>query len=95
MSVYKGLVFCALFSDRYGGKMNLTNLKVGDRISLPIYPFHDPREGRVVYIHPERRFFSVEFTMDDGVRTVREDFNFYGPLAVSAGKNKHAGEEYD
>ena len=54
-------------------------LKVGDTLTLPIYPEHQPKEGKVVYIHPKGIFFTVEFDTPYGVK-VRESFPMSGPV---------------
>ena len=58
---------------------SLENLKVGDTLQLPIYPETVFVTVRVIYIHPERRFFRVRYTNDAGV-SVTESFCFTGPL---------------
>ena len=66
--------------------INLAKLKVGDHIELPLYPERTPLPGKVIYIHPRRRFFRVRFDTPHG--PVVEAFNFYGPLAVASSKNQ-------
>ena len=36
-------------------------LAIGDKVRLPVVPFTTPLSGTVIYIHPKRRFFRVEF----------------------------------
>lgn len=55
-------------------------LKVGDKVKRRPETFHDPEEGRwammegtVVYIHPEGRYHTVEFSFGYG-RKARESF---------------------
>ena len=61
--------------------INLETLKVGDSVELPIYPEHTCHEGKVVFIHPEKRFFTVEFSLDGGI-FIRESFPFHGPMTI-------------
>ena len=62
--------------------VNLKNLKIGDKIYLPLYPERDPLLGTVIYIHENHHFFTVAFRTESGAY-IRESFNFYGPLAIS------------
>ena len=71
--------------------INLQNLKIGDRVFLPLTPEHKLLPGTVVYIHRERRFFTVEFHTESGAY-VRESYPFHGPLAMQE-KGKAGGEE--
>ncbi len=53
--------------------VDIFKLKIGDVVHVPIYPkvrtaILEP--GRVVYIHPKKRFFTVEFLMESGARIV-------------------------
>ena len=50
-------------------------LSIGDKVTLPVVPFNDPLKGTVIYIHPKRRFFRVEFTNDLGDK-IREGYIF-------------------
>lgn len=68
--------------------VDIFKLKIGDVVHVPIYPkvrtaVLEP--GRVVYIHPKKRFFTVEFSMESGSR-IRESYNPYGPLGCSEQK---------
>lgn len=68
--------------------VDIFKLKTGDVVHVPIYPkvrtaILEP--GRVVYIHPQKRFFTVEFSMESGSR-IRESYNPYGPLGCSEQK---------
>ena len=64
----------------------MADLKVGDRVKRRIeYGMEGgtllPAEwGTVVYIHPERRFYTVEFTFPYGkkVRKFRESYTMFG-----------------
>ena len=68
--------------------VDIFKLKIGDVVHVPIYPkvrtaILEP--GRVVYIHPKKRFFTVEFLIESGAR-IRESYNAYGPLGCSEQK---------
>lgn len=63
---------------------DLRRVKLGDRVSLPIYPAvpgYSPEEGVVVYIHPQRRYFTVEFTTILG-RKIRQSYIPSGPHKI-------------
>ena len=54
-------------------------MEIGDKITELIHfgegkPVR--RTGRVVYIHPRRRFYIVEFAIGDRGETVRESYYF-------------------
>lgn len=57
---------------RVGDKIGHLRPSLGDSTSMN-YP---PSPARVIYIHPERRFYVVEFQMERD-RTCRECFYFY------------------
>ena len=50
----------------------MADVKVGDRVKRHVYygmeggTLLPPEKGRVVYIHPEGRFFTAEFTFAKG-----------------------------
>ena len=50
-------------------------LRIGDKVTLPVVPFTTPLSGTVIYIHPKRRFFRVEFTNELGDK-IREGYIF-------------------
>ena len=50
-------------------------LKIGDKVTLPVVPLSEPLTGTVMYIHPKRRFFRVEYRNDLGDR-FREGYIF-------------------
>lgn len=44
--------------------LDMDKMRIGDKFRAPIYPSVRERkleEGTIVYIHPEKRFFTVEF----------------------------------
>ena len=50
-------------------------MEIGDRIRVPapVYDIHaGKRIGRVVYIHPQHRYFTVQFA-----NGLKESFHFY------------------
>ena len=60
-------------------------MKIGDEVvQRPTAGDHrcDIKKGRVVYIHPEGRFYTLEFTYErNGVRgTFRESFRMNQPI---------------
>ena len=59
--------------------ISTARIKVGDTLKLPVYPEHQPMEGKVICIHPQGRFFTVEFDTPYGVK-VRESFPTEGPV---------------
>ena len=52
-------------------------MQVGDVVKR--YPFESENQltGKVIYIHPERRFYTVEFDCGMG-RHFRQSYFFYG-----------------
>lgn len=62
----------------WGSRPDINALAIGDGVNVPINCLHDvpKQQGTVVYIHPERRFFTVEFE-ETGIR---ESYCAYGPL---------------
>ncbi len=59
---------------------DIKNMKLGDTVYVPVtfdhnFEFH---EGKIVYIHPELRFYTVEFQC--GESRIRESYCAYGPL---------------
>lgn len=51
------------------------NIQLGDMVSLPLYPHTeaDLHIGKIVYIHPRRYYFTVEYTTERG-SVIRESF---------------------
>lgn len=70
--------------------INPNTLKPSDELDLPVFPkvtdAHLSR-GKVVYIHPDRHFFTLEFKTPLG-KTIRESYSFYGPRMTEAGKER-------
>lgn len=64
----------------YGGKYpGIDRLQLGDTILLPLgFQTSLRKEGTVVYIHPEKRFFTAEFNC--GQNRIRESYCAYGKL---------------
>ena len=64
---------------KWVGRPDINAVAIGDEVSLPICMVsHDElMRGRVVYIHPQKRFFTVEF---EGSH-IRESYCAYGPLS--------------
>ena len=54
-------------------------LKTGDEKEMPLNPRVGPktRVGKVVYIHPTRRYVLLEFTLENGQK-LRECYCAYG-----------------
>ncbi len=52
----------------------IERLKTGDTLLLPLSFQHgsSPQKGTVVYIHPELRFFTAEFSVGNG--RIRESY---------------------
>ena len=63
---------------RWGGRPDINALEIGDEVSVPISGIgsSDLHRGKVVYVHPKKRFFTVEFE-ETGIR---ESYCAYGPL---------------
>ena len=64
---------------------SIGSLRLGDRINLPVYPGvkgYSVSAGRVVYIHPEKRFFTLEFTTELGNK-IRQSYIPHGPMKVT------------
>lgn len=68
-------------------KISPHTLKVGDIVEQWVHFDHSPQEmklvGRVIWIHPEKRFYRVKFDQPGGSCT--ESYRFYG---------KHSGDSY-
>ena len=64
--------------------ININTMKLGDQINLPVYPKAQGYQlsvGTVVYIHPEKRFFTLEFTTELGNK-IRQSYIPHGPMTV-------------
>ena len=62
--------------------IDMDKMRIGDKFRAPIYPSVRERkleEGTIVYIHPEKRFFTVEFITETGI-PIRESYHPAGPL---------------
>lgn len=55
--------------------MIIEKLKIGDKVKkvLSNVDTKDPYEGTVIWIHPKKRFYRVEFVMSDGQK-LRESY---------------------
>lgn len=58
------------WSDAYGivKRPDIATLEVGDSVMAPVFNWcaMAPQKGTIVYIHPEKRFFTVQF--ENGIR---------------------------
>lgn len=63
---------------RWGGRPDMDALAIGDEVLVPIVclPNVDKQIGKVVYIHPEKRYFTVEFPDSK----IRESYCSHGIL---------------
>ena len=62
--------------------IDMDKMRIGDKFRAPIYPSVRERkleEGTIVYIHPKKRFFTVEFITETGT-TIRESYHPARPL---------------
>lgn len=67
--------------------VDIFKLKIGDVVHVPIYPkvrtaILEP--GKVVYIHPKKRFFTVEFLMESGARGYEKATTHMVPWVVQS-----------
>lgn len=65
--------------------IDIIRMKLGDEVRLPVFPRTHALGfdvGKVVYIHPKKRFFTVEFVTASGA-AIRESYNPAGPLGCS------------
>ena len=64
---------------KWVGRPDIDRVAIGDEVSLPICGVSQGElvNGNVIYIHPKKRFFTVEF---EGTH-IRESFCAYGPLS--------------
>ena len=59
---------------------SIGSLRLGDRLNLPVYPEvkgYSVSAGKVVYIHPKKRFFTLEFTTELGNK-IRQSYIPHG-----------------
>ena len=66
----------------------MEKMKIGDKISAPLFPRGRSREfeeGKVVFIHPRKRFFTLEFVTASGT-AIRESYHPAGPLGCTEQK---------
>ena len=63
---------------RWGGRPDINALAVGDEVCVPIncIPSIPKQLATVVYVHPKKRFFTVEFKDTK----IRESYCAHGPL---------------
>lgn len=63
---------------KWVGRPDIDRVKVGDEVNLPVTFLNDMPSfaGYVVYIHPKKRFFTVEFEKSH----IRQSYCAYGPL---------------
>ena len=54
------------------------DLKIGDTVTVTVHGPNKKLEGKVIYIHPEKRYFRVEFETKGG-KKLTECYSFYGP----------------
>lgn len=72
------------------GFVSMEKLRLGDEIRLRLYPKVDGvylSPGKVVYIHPDKRFFTLEFTTLLGVK-IRQSCIPHGPMEVKEKNEK-------
>ena len=75
--------------------ININSIEIGNTVMLPIYPRTDAniKEGKVVYIHPEKRFFTLEYEVPSGAK-IRESFVPRGEhIACTEAKEKPSSSE--
>ena len=61
-----------------------SHLSVGDKVRLPVEPTGKEFAGTVIYIHPQRRYFRVEYITELGDR-IREGYVFRDTRVKAAG----------
>ena len=55
------------------------DLKIGDTVTITVHGPNKKLEGKVIYIHPEKRYFRVEFETKGGKKlTVMPDLCVFG-----------------
>ena len=59
--------------------VNREKLRIGDTVSLPVYPEKNPITGTVIYISRNRLWSMVEFITDSGNR-IKECYPLYGNM---------------
>jgi len=59
---------------------DINKLRIGDTVRMPMSHQNGlfPQEGKVVYIHPKLRFFTLEFVCESN--RIRESYCAYGPV---------------
>ncbi len=64
---------------KWAGRPDIDSVAIGDEVNLPMCEVSqgEPVKGSVVYIHPKKRFFTVEFEKTH----IRESYCAYGPLS--------------
>lgn len=64
---------------KWVGRPDIDKVAIGDEVSLPICEVSkgEKMPGRVVYIHPEKRFFTAEFEKTH----TRESYCAHGDLS--------------
>lgn len=63
---------------------DIGKIRLGDKLNLPVYPEakgYPVSAGEVVYIHPQGRFFTLEFTTELGNK-IRQSYIPHGPMKV-------------
>ena len=60
------------------------SLQIGDKVKLPVEPTGKEFTGTVIWIHPKRWFFRVEYIMELGDR-IREGYVFNDTRVKAAG----------
>ena len=76
--------------------ISIAAMRIGDVVMLPMYPptEADLKVGRVVYIHPKKRFFTLEYETLKGVK-IRESFVPWGEkITCREGKGKNADKKW-
>lgn len=63
---------------KWVGRPDINEVAIGDEVKLPIVCLANlpSQNGKIVYIHPKKRFFTVEFEESK----IRESYCAYGPL---------------
>lgn len=70
--------------------INPNSISLGMVVNCKPFPWVAEGEitsGEVVYIHPDKRFFTVKFVTKSG-KEIRESFSFNGPQTVTPSKGK-------
>ena len=64
-------------------------MKIGDKVTERIAALGEMKTGEVVYIHPEERYYVVEFKYL--FSSIRESYPF--PVPVEAPRKRGAGQK--